>query len=262
MGRKVEILDIAGSETSYYAPATVSSSSDVIHISGQVGASRQGIVPPDYESQVHLALFNIRRILVAAKTSVSSVAKLILYIVSSEVPARKHTKIIQKFLGSHRPAITLVPLAQLARPGWLIEIDAVIAKDSTSISRLPSPLASAPAVDVVVVGAGLAGLTAAQHILKAGYSCVVLEARNRVGGRTWSQKAPNGDGVFDVGAAWINDTNQSRMFSLAQSFGAEFVVQNTTGNIILEDEDHSLSQFPYGGLPGVCVPPEPYVSRR
>ena len=56
--------------------------------------------------------------------------------------------------------------------------------------------------DVVVVGAGLAGLTAAREIVAAGREVVVLEARDRVGGRVLNH--PIGDGkVVEVGGQWI-----------------------------------------------------------
>ena len=42
---------------------------------------------------------------------------------------------------------------------------------------------------VVVMGAGIAGLTAAYELKKAGYDCLVLEARNRIGGRAWTVRA-------------------------------------------------------------------------
>lgn len=115
-------------------------------------------------------------------------------------------------------------------------------------------------VDVVVIGAGLAGLTAADEVRRAGLSCVVLEARDRVGGKTWSAPlAGNGNedggkGVHvDLGAAWLNDTNQSRVIALARRFGAELVEQNTRGRCALQDFDGRCSAFPYGELPGVRV---------
>ena len=56
--------------------------------------------------------------------------------------------------------------------------------------------------DTVVVGAGVAGLTAARLLAGAGQRVVVLEARDRVGGRTWTERA---DGVAtDLGASWIH----------------------------------------------------------
>ena len=48
-------------------------------------------------------------------------------------------------------------------------------------------------MDVIVIGAGLAGLTAAWELEKLGHRCTVLEARDRVGGRTWSQRLENGE---------------------------------------------------------------------
>ncbi len=56
--------------------------------------------------------------------------------------------------------------------------------------------------DVVVVGAGLAGLAAARTLAGAGVDVVVLEARNRVGGRTYTKPARSGT-PLDLGAQWI-----------------------------------------------------------
>ena len=55
---------------------------------------------------------------------------------------------------------------------------------------------------VVVVGAGLAGLSAADEFRRAGADVVVLEARDRVGGRVWSRELDNG-AVVEMGAEFI-----------------------------------------------------------
>ena len=59
--------------------------------------------------------------------------------------------------------------------------------------------------DVVVVGAGFAGLTAAREIVKAGRSVILLEARDRVGGRILNHRISPGV-VTEVGAEFIGPT--------------------------------------------------------
>ncbi|MBA2504349.1 MAG: flavin monoamine oxidase family protein [Thermoleophilaceae bacterium] len=77
----------------------------------------------------------------------------------------------------------------------------------------------APEADVVVVGAGLAGLTAARRLTQAGASVKVVEARDRVGGRTLNHKLANGN-VVEVGGQWVGPT-QHRMLALTQEVGVE-----------------------------------------
>ena len=73
------------------------------------------------------------------------------------------------------------------------------------------------APDVVVVGAGLAGLAAARRLVDAGAEVVVLEARDRVGGRTLTLPAADGTPI-DHGGQWIGPT-QDRIAALAARFG-------------------------------------------
>jgi monoamine oxidase len=72
-------------------------------------------------------------------------------------------------------------------------------------------------VDVCVVGAGYAGLTAARRLSQAGRSVVVLEARDRVGGRIWTQRLPDGAAV-DRGGAWLAPYHEA-IFELAGEMG-------------------------------------------
>ena len=71
-------------------------------------------------------------------------------------------------------------------------------------------------VDVVVVGAGLAGLCAARELARRGITCAVLEARDRVGGRTLSTTL--GHDTIDLGGQWIGPT-QNRLAALAAELG-------------------------------------------
>lgn len=69
----------------------------------------------------------------------------------------------------------------------------------------------------VVVGAGLAGLVAADELARAGVEVVVLEARSRVGGRVWSRRLENG-AVVEMGAEYILPGNTA-ILELVDRFG-------------------------------------------
>ncbi|MCA9608562.1 MAG: FAD-dependent oxidoreductase, partial [Myxococcales bacterium] len=58
--------------------------------------------------------------------------------------------------------------------------------------------------DAVVIGAGLSGLCAARRLREAGLRVTVVEARDRVGGRTLSRRL--GEDVIDLGGQWIGPT--------------------------------------------------------
>ncbi len=66
-----------------------------------------------------------------------------------------------------------------------------------------------------VVGAGFSGLAAAEAVQRAGHEVVVLEARDRVGGRVWSQALPNG-AVFERGAEFI-EHDQSEIIATTRA---------------------------------------------
>lgn len=102
--------------------------------------------------------------------------------------------------------------------------------------------------DVVVVGAGLSGLQAAHIVQAAGFKVCVVEAIDRVGGKTLTAKSCE-KGFNDLGASWINDTNQSEMFKLYQRYGIDTVVQLDRGHTLLQSAEGSLVKVPYGELP-------------
>jgi monoamine oxidase len=85
--------------------------------------------------------------------------------------------------------------------------------------------------DVVVIGAGLAGLTAARELAGRGLSVCVLEARDRVGGRTLTEDIAGRR--FDMGAQWLGPT-QTRMAKLVAEFGLETFPTHHKGRKILE----------------------------
>lgn len=75
-------------------------------------------------------------------------------------------------------------------------------------------------VDTVIVGAGVAGLTAARLLQDAGRTVVVLEARDRIGGRVHTDRT---DGIVDLGASWIHGVDGSPVAAAAEAFGMRTV---------------------------------------
>ena len=219
---------------------TAPSSHRIITFAGQVGRRVDGSISSDPAEQTSEAYRNLTRCLDAAGATVNDILKLTYYIVNYDPNNRWFRAPTQEFLKGHLPATTLVPVPCLALPEFQVEVEIIAAVPQAPLRK----------VDVLVVGAGLSGLQAAVDVQKAGYECVVVEARDRVGGKTWSRDIAGGK--QDVGAAWINDTNQSYMWELVKKFGLEYVEQNTTGDCIMHDPlDGKFSTFPYGGVPQV-----------
>lgn len=73
-------------------------------------------------------------------------------------------------------------------------------------------------VDVVIVGAGCAGLAAAKRLLAQGLTVTVVEAMDRIGGRAWTTTTDFGI-PFDIGCAWIHAADRNPFFSEAVAGG-------------------------------------------
>src|SRR5579862_8476821 len=92
--------------------------------------------------------------------------------------------------------------------------------------RMPEKLEA----DVCVVGAGFAGLTAARRLAQAGKAVVVLEARPRVGGRTWTEE--HGGAVVDRGTGWLAPYHDAA-FRLAAEVGVHTYKTYVAGSHLL-----------------------------
>jgi len=83
---------------------------------------------------------------------------------------------------------------------------------------------------VVVVGAGFAGLSAANALRNAGVEVVVLEGRDRLGGRAWTRDV--GDAPIDLGGSWIHTPVGNPMSRLADQVGVRRVPVPITNNLL------------------------------
>src|SRR5690348_8031608 len=111
---------------------------------------------------------------------------------------------------------------------------AAVGTAATAPPETPAFGASHGKADVVIVGAGLAGLTAARALVKSGHSVVVLEARDRVGGRTLNHILGDGQAI-EAGGEFVGPT-QDRVVALARSFGyGTYKLYNQGDNVLLHD---------------------------
>ena len=92
-------------------------------------------------------------------------------------------------------------------------------------------------VDVVVIGAGLSGLVCARELAAAGATVRVVEARDRVGGRTFSREV--GGEVADLGGEWLAPT-QPLVLGLARELGVSTTPQYRTGTAVLASAPHLM----------------------
>jgi monoamine oxidase len=86
-------------------------------------------------------------------------------------------------------------------------------------------------VDYCVIGAGFAGLSAALRLKQAGRSVALLEARGRVGGRTFTQVLDDGTWI-DRGGAWIGP-GQDRIYAMMSEFGVSSYKQYLGGEAMM-----------------------------
>jgi monoamine oxidase len=86
--------------------------------------------------------------------------------------------------------------------------------------------------DVVIVGAGLAGLAAARKLTADGIDCVVVEARDRVGGRTLNHSIGDAK-IVEVGGQWVGPT-QTRVLELMRELGLESFPTYSKGEHLIE----------------------------
>ena len=94
--------------------------------------------------------------------------------------------------------------------------------------------------DVLIVGAGAAGLTAANELKKAGLSVAVLEARDRVGGRLWTDTIEGA--MLEIGGQWISP-DQTALIETVADLGLDTFSRYREGDSVYVGPDGTAHRF-------------------
>jgi len=95
-----------------------------LHIAGQVGVGADGALAQGFQAQAHAAWRNVAAMLQAAGMDAGHLVKVVTFVVDeTHLPLLGPVRLA--YLGDARPAATLIVAKALARPDWLIEVEAI-----------------------------------------------------------------------------------------------------------------------------------------
>jgi monoamine oxidase len=151
---------------------------------------------------------------------------------------------------------TLIGTASVGAAATLLPGAAEAAKGKRKKKKKSTSKKRSRKADVVVVGAGFAGLTAARELVKAGKSVIVLEARDRVGGRVLNQPIAGGE-ISERGATYVGPT-QDHILKLAKDMGVEKFLAYDEGDNVYIADDGSRSTWSDTGPTGTA-PLDPQI---
>lgn len=133
-------------------------------------------------------------------------------------------------MGSRRQFIKDV---SLATGGWIVASSSL---ESFLIQRRAK---------VIIIGAGFAGLAAANYLYKKKIDFVILEARNRIGGRVFSHTIDEKENlVIELGAEWVGNSHE-RLHNLCNDFGLELLNNQFESHLIYKGQYFKPDEWDY-----------------
>ncbi|MDP2776581.1 MAG: FAD-dependent oxidoreductase, partial [Anaerolineales bacterium] len=97
--------------------------------------------------------------------------------------------------------------------------------------------------EVLILGAGISGLAAARTLVDKGIRVIIIEARNRIGGRMWTDTSL---GVpLDLGATWIHGVKGNPITELAKKFGVQTVASDYDNGLVFDFDGREMSDSEY-----------------
>ena len=159
-----------------------------------------------------------------------------------------HTPLLSMFERAAQEALAAEPGASDApastRRGFLMGAAAVGAAAATWQLGRPAPAAAAGAEKIIIVGAGLAGLTCAYELRKAGYVTEIHDAHpDRLGGRTWTDRQTFAAGQIAEHGGELIDQGHTQIRQLCRSLGL------TLDNLLAAEQNGTEPKFWFDGAP-------------
>ncbi|CAN5417191.1 FAD-dependent oxidoreductase [soil metagenome] len=153
------------------------------------------------------------------------------------------------------PQLELPPVSRRSLLGGASLASAVVGFDALGLDHAEAAGRQGPLprhVDVVVVGAGLAGLVAARDVARGGHSVLLVEARKRVGGRVLNHHLTSRHATIEAGGAFIGPT-QDHIARLARQLHVPTFKEYNTGSSVYVSS--TIGRLEYSGT----VPPDPTI---
>jgi len=142
---------------------------------------------------------------------------------------KPRSELYEKVLAAMNGAPPIVsPLGEPSTNGGTIVVSS---GNATSAAPETGTLATRSRPKVLVLGAGLAGLSSAINLASFNFDVTILEARDRPGGRCWAQSVGENDAMVDLGAGWIHGVRGNPLAKTCTDYGLEMSFTGT-GQVI------------------------------